>query len=791
MASRTPSKSSHSALVGKGSIKSSTPSPEKKSTMASNSAKMSPDKVTKFTAKTKRTPNKPVDTIAGATNKSEVNGATNEIAMIGSNTSNGGPINKTANDHLEAAYRSYSMPALGFGHESNAMVAPSESYDNTLQGNSTLPSSNTAGNGNMADYNNALAFFRGTADVNTLDASDDSDGSYDDDNDEALSDGESGHRNVEQEGKKSNDTPTKAKPRKYIMQKAKVDYHPNGRRKGRKLVLWHRARMIEKLVLHIVYECNRLNVVLPWNDIVSRLSPGSSGQSALQMLNKLRDVMVVEGHLVPPLMGKKGHGDDQGVRGYIRDLDGPAPTTVRVVDWNEEVEDLKESLNLEGVIRGSGKYKRVPGAPKVRDPSLSVPGQRRNRLPIQLQEAQRLEMEEKKRKKSARQSAYLEARAKAQGITVAEVIEQEKSKKPLKPVVTPSKSKQVNRSRSLSSSSIDPADLTSDEEYTPTLKKGKNSGRGNRYKRQIKKESVSEHSDLTDFVPSEDEVATPAPVVSLLLSPRLLAQFPEGQSGVKRYVAAKKNGITSTDDNPNEGSDDVKYSSDYGVYEDETQVVNRDEDEYADEDEEVMSVYSDETHNGEVVINKAANAGLLGGQTQDSQIGNEDSLSMYAGFGNTQLSNIYSANTGFYDHIDGQYLQPTLNNPGYLPQHGFDHSRYDNQGMTDFCQTGNIMTPNNNYQVAMNAAHPAHYSNMNYVGQSPPRVQLHDGQLAGARSNAPRDNPGSLKLCGSFVPSSEASQSTEHTQETGATSFQDEDNGVESANTDFEDDLFQ
>ncbi|KAF7872490.1 hypothetical protein EAF04_003411 [Stromatinia cepivora] len=133
--------------------------------------------------------------------------------------------------------------------------------------------------------------------------------------------------------------------------------HPNGRAEGRKLVSWHRTRMMEKLILHIVFECRRASINLPWDKIAHRLCPGSSGAAAQQYINKMRDVLITEGHLVPPPLGKKAVFDPS-IRGYIRDTDAEDPKAFRSVGWLENIADLKESLVIPGVSRGSGTYRR-------------------------------------------------------------------------------------------------------------------------------------------------------------------------------------------------------------------------------------------------------------------------------------------------------------------------------------------------------------------------------------------------------------------------------------------------
>ncbi|KAI1007618.1 hypothetical protein K3495_g613 [Podosphaera aphanis] len=154
---------------------------------------------------------------------------------------------------------------------------------------------------------------------------------------------------------------------------------PNGRCKGRKLVLWHSKfcipslssfphlakqlkglgpRMMEKLLLNVQYECFKAKLRIPWDEIVHRLEPGCSGPSAVQMLNKLRDVLITEGHMIPPAMGN-GIQPDPDVRGYVRDLESGIPGSTRILRWDENYPNASESLCDSGFVRGSGNYRKV------------------------------------------------------------------------------------------------------------------------------------------------------------------------------------------------------------------------------------------------------------------------------------------------------------------------------------------------------------------------------------------------------------------------------------------------
>ena len=137
-------------------------------------------------------------------------------------------------------------------------------------------------------------------------------------------------------------------------------------------------------MLHLQYECHRADLKLPWDKVVERLSTGSSGASALQHLNKLRDILITEGHMVPPLLGKRSVPQDVTIRGFIRDMDADKPTDTKVVRWGEHVEDRKENLEIDGVVRGSGNYRR--GTYKALEKNQQASGERRNRLPVELRE---------------------------------------------------------------------------------------------------------------------------------------------------------------------------------------------------------------------------------------------------------------------------------------------------------------------------------------------------------------------------------------------------------------------
>jgi hypothetical protein len=228
--------------------------------------------------------------------------------------------------------------------------------------------------------------------------------------------------------------------------------------------------MVEKLMLHLQYECHRAGLKLPWDKAVERLSTGSSGVAALQHLNKLRDVLITEGHMVPPLLGKYSVPQDPTVRGYIRDMDAEKPTDTRVVRWGEKIEDPKENLEVEGVVRGSGNYRR--GLSKALEKVQKATGERRNRLPLEL-----------------RDNATTRTVSNSQTGT--------------KEVVKRGASVVSSRSESL-----DPADMDSEEDYDPSAAKKKSKYGLRKVSKPVGKYKAEE-SDYEAGEETEEEATQP------------------------------------------------------------------------------------------------------------------------------------------------------------------------------------------------------------------------------------------------------------------------------------------
>jgi hypothetical protein len=271
--------------------------------------------------------------------------------------------------------------------------------------------------------------------------------------------------------------------------------------------------MMEKLLLMLEYECHIQQVDIPWDDIVHRLQPGSSGPCATQMLNKMRDVLIVEGHMVPPERKQQYIPADVTVRGLIRADPEGNPCKVRMVRWDEKLEHRKESLSIEGIIRGSGKYTRAAAnqtAGPREVPKLKL------ELPAEYKENRdRLAEIASKAKTAARRQRALEKR-KAQRASQRSAVKVETDAEDEEEVA-------------------DPAELDSDEDYNPTSTKKRrvrvatriSSVKANKSKVGAAKSSSSMMQFSTNDEEAPKETTLP---IKLSVAPEILARFPAGQS---------------------------------------------------------------------------------------------------------------------------------------------------------------------------------------------------------------------------------------------------------------------
>jgi hypothetical protein len=339
--------------------------------------------------------------------------------------------------------------------------------------------------------------------------------------------------------------------------------------------------MVEKLMLHLQYECHRAGLRLPWDKIVERLSTGSSGGSAQQHLSKLRDILITEGHMVPPLLGKQTVAQDSSIRGYVRDESSANPTDTRIVYWGGEViVDRKDNLEINGVIRGSGNYRR--GLGKQLEIAQKASGERRNRLPVEL-------------RKEGSPSAVSKPRSGSVTKTPAKRSSSVKR--------TPS-AKRSSSAMSSGADSVDLADVDPEEDYDPTAsaKKGKYGLRKKvqpRYRVEDSDDEMDEDHSDTDRVRATIETAvgatsTPSHTreavendnglitppstkqIVLKLAPAALSRFPTGTT-VKEEVS------------PEEGASECFSGDEMNPGEADESIVDQAADSYDSENEQLSA----------------------------------------------------------------------------------------------------------------------------------------------------------------------------------------------------------
>ena len=272
---------------------------------------------------------------------------------------------------------------------------------------------------------------------------------------------------------------------------------------------------MEKLLLFLDYECHMQQVQIPWDDIVRRLQPGSSGPCATQMLLKMRERLVVEGHMVPPEKTKPHIKPNPKVRGFVRKDANGDPGVVRVVAWNEDLEHPKKSLENPGIVCGSGKYTRGPDGRK------SQSGARRNeprlklKLPDEvLQDSLKLKEEASAQLTKARRDRY-------------------------KRKHNPPRRQNAREDAEERGDIADPAELSSDGEWDPSVtKKPRRMTRKSARKPRAKVEAKSDHhviqapklgSSMMEFGSEDEEESLTLPI-KFSIAPEKLAQFPVDRS---------------------------------------------------------------------------------------------------------------------------------------------------------------------------------------------------------------------------------------------------------------------
>ncbi len=138
---------------------------------------------------------------------------------------------------------------------------------------------------------------------------------------------------------------------------------------------------MEKFLLHLFYECQARRIDLPLAQICHRFHPGMTPNALKQRLDKLRKVVIAEGHLVPPELGSSISKGERVVRGLVRanrDLQKGDITTTRPVyydeAWDDPLEILQDAHNL--VHNGTARGRAAAAEVEVKtDPDFQSDGE--------------------------------------------------------------------------------------------------------------------------------------------------------------------------------------------------------------------------------------------------------------------------------------------------------------------------------------------------------------------------------------------------------------------------------
>lgn len=100
-------------------------------------------------------------------------------------------------------------------------------------------------------------------------------------------------------------------------------------------------RVFEILAFVIEFELHLDKVEIPWDRVAKRLAGiECTGDALKQAMAKRRDILLAEGHLIPPVLQKNDILSKLIIRGYTRDLTSDDPFTAVPVFWNQRWEFL-------------------------------------------------------------------------------------------------------------------------------------------------------------------------------------------------------------------------------------------------------------------------------------------------------------------------------------------------------------------------------------------------------------------------------------------------------------------
>lgn len=281
-------------------------------------------------------------------------------------------------------------------------------------------------------------------------------------------------------------------------------------------------------MLCLQYECKLQGIELPWDDIVHRLNPGSSGPSAIQHLTKLRGYLAVEGHFVPPPLNSTC---EPSIRGFVRDMDVPVEDAIavtKVVTWDEDHEHLLTSLETPGVTIGSGNYQRklshgmTPASKHVHE---------RPKIAYDPKYVKWLNQVRPKNRLSKTQAI-------TKTLLAQKTLLQNSMQKPARKPLQKQKRARVmsEEPEDADESEMDPADLESDEDYSPESAKVSASKAVRKMPRKSAKKAArvpSSPSTASELSSDEDEDEDEAPQ-------SLLVKLPVQPNKLRLLVGGKR-----------------------------------------------------------------------------------------------------------------------------------------------------------------------------------------------------------------------------------------------------------
>lgn len=97
--------------------------------------------------------------------------------------------------------------------------------------------------------------------------------------------------------------------------------------------------------MHLVHECERNRIQLPWANVAARLDPTLDGPTLLQSVVNLRSYFLTAGYVVPPLSNDVT-ANNMGYRGYVRDQSQDAGAPLKPLLFTDRDPPLPSSRKV-------------------------------------------------------------------------------------------------------------------------------------------------------------------------------------------------------------------------------------------------------------------------------------------------------------------------------------------------------------------------------------------------------------------------------------------------------------